>query len=88
MTRVSTHGWRSAGAQGLIPAAGQGSVQTAPRRQASRPTHGTPRESRGEQPSPRQWGPSSEPSAQSWTPFQRRDMRTHSSVPRQLCSFG
>lgn len=37
---------------------------------------------------PRQWGPSSEPSMQSWTPLQRRDMGTHSSVPRQLCSFG
>ena len=25
---------------------------------------------------------------QSWIPLQRRDMGTHSSVPRQLCSFG
>lgn len=41
-----------------------------------------------EGPLPRQWDPSSEPSKQSWTPLQRRDMGTHSSVPRQLCSFG
>lgn len=37
---------------------------------------------------PRQCGPSSEPSKQSWSPLQSLLMWMQSSVPRQLCSLG
>lgn len=79
--------------QGLIPTEGVGTVLgqwgsrdiTGP---AENSLHPSPGAGGVEGPLPRQWGPSSEPSTQSWTPLQRRDMRIHISVPRQLCSFG